>query len=318
MTLATQTSHIPAQLRRITSEAAAAAGRWKGYGDAFKNTADGASVDAMHNGLTISTVSCEIGECEGKKDGAPMLSVGKKYNPKEDGSVDFTFVADPVEGTSFLVHDQPGAMALAALATHGSLPDWAAEPFVPYTKKLAVAPDIAFLINDGHITVDGDPTHTMQTIAEALGIDPDKPVDLHVAVLDRERNRDIIEAAKKLGVTSLLLRGGDVLPVMQACTKKPNLVLLSSGGTPEALLAAIFAAIKGGAMHAKLHPQDNTQRDALRAKGKDKATVLSHLPGAELHFAGVGITGSDLLRGCERDPETGVWLAGSPLVISRT
>lgn len=307
-------SHIPEQLRQVTLEAASAAAPWAGWGNAYKNDADKAAVDAMDRVLTLGTVSCEVGNCEGLKDEAPMLPVGKSYNPRPDGGVDYTFVADPIEGTSLLANDKPGAMSVAALATYGSLPEWAGDPFVQYTQKLVVSPAIGHLVTDGHISVDGDPAHTMQTAAEALGI---KPSDLSVAVLERERNRAIIEAAQSLGVHLQMLPGGDVLPALRACIKNPDLMLYGSGGTPEALLTAIFVAIKGGAMHAKLHPQNADQHAAVRARGQHRAVVLSDLPGAELHFAAAGITDSDLLRGFRSDPETGVWQPGTYLLASR-
>ncbi len=304
-----------ATLRRAVQEAAVAAAAFKGWGKAFKNSADQAAVTAIDQVLQQGPVSIEVGGCEGEKDEAPMLTVGRKYHPKPNGSVDYILVLDPVEGTTRLSQGDEGAMSIAALVTHGRLRRWADNPLVPYTKRLVLGRKTGFLITDGHVSVDDDPGVIMETVAEALGIGVKA---LRVAVLDRPRNRAIIEAALAKKVKLNLLSSGDLLPALLACRSEEDLVSIGSGGTPEAQIGAIAAACMGGAMHARLDPQDRDQIDTVTRRGQKGAVVLSHMPGAEMHVAVAGITDSPgLLRGCEYDAETGVWLPGSTMVVSR-
>src|SRR5437899_2745096 len=77
----------------------------------------------------------------------------------------------------------------------------------------------------------------LRRIAEA---EAHHPRDLTVIILDRDRNREIIEQVRDVGARISLISGGDVAgaitAAMQQVTGKD--VLLGSGGSTEGVLAA--------------------------------------------------------------------------------
>lgn len=304
---------IQAQLQQATEAAAAATGPWIGKGD--KIAADQAAVDAMNRLLGANLVfSCVVVIGEGDKDEAPMLAHGDTLGT---GRRLFDLAVDPIDGTTFAATGRPGAIAVAALGERGSFPPWAG---IHYMKKLAVGPQAAHLLANGDVDIDTtSPAESMRRVAAALR----KPVGkLKVAVLDRQRNYGIIEAARSLGVEGLiLLEGGDVVPALQTCETDTEPVvdmLYSSGGAPEAVLTAAGVGAREGGMQAMWDPQTDEER-RMAAELEQLGTVfrLNDLIGTgQVFFSATGITTSALLRGCTQSP-SGEWQPGTSLTVSR-
>ena len=294
-------------LRLMTESAAVAAAPWIGSGD--KIAADRAAVNAMHVVLSTGRIACEVAIGEGVKDGAPILEHGRRYGPPLEEPL--SLAVDPIEGTTFVASGRPGGMAVAAFAESGAFPKWIG---VPYMRKLVVGPEAAYLFDSGDAHIDDDPARNIRRVAEAL----DKPLaELHIAVLDRERNSRIIHAAHSLGAKLLLLEGGDVQPAMRACLHSGVDMLYGSGGSPEGVLTAAFAAATGGNMQVAWDPQNDMQRSiAGNLNLLHRTFSLGELTGnGAVHFAATGITDSELLRGCTN--AAGVWQPGTSLVVSR-
>ena len=305
-------SLTPAEdLLRATEAAARAAAPWIGEGD--KLAADKAAVDAMHNSLVETGLSCRSVNCEGEKDGAKQLDGRAVYG--SEGAPRYDLAADPVEGTTFVALGQPGGMSIAALGERGRLLPWIG---APYMRKLVVGPRAAELLDTplelGGVDIRGKADVNMQRVAAALGKDIS---ELTVAMLDRDRNADIREAAERIGARVLLLEGGDVTPALQTCIGREVDMLYSSGGAPEGVITAAAIAALGGNMQAKVDPRTpaETQR-AVTARMFGKVLNLRSLIGdGEVHFSATGITDSPLLTGARY--AGGEWHPGSSILLSR-
>lgn len=315
-----------AKLQRITEAGAIAAAGRIGIGVERRNEIDQVAVDAMHGALIDETRAPEangyivvIGE--GEKDESAFFNYGAFYGPEGRhrlGKYVLDFAVDPVENTRSVAAGLPGGMTIAALGERGSFPRWIG---VPYMRKLIVGPGApAASMDEGNIGLDRDPRENMVEVARAVGV-PIKA--LRVAVLDRERNAAIIEAAQELGVQLTLLERGDVLPAMQVCLEEGTLdMVYGSGGAPEGVISAALAACTGGNMQGIWDPQTQDEVFVLEAMGQlNRIKRLQQLVGTgELHFAATAITDSDdserpLLRGCRQ--VEGVWLPGDSIITSR-
>ncbi len=72
------------------------------------------------------------------------------------------------------------------------------------------------------------------------------------------------------------------------------------GGTPEGIVAACALKCMGGAIQAKLWPQDGAEREKALAAGHDLDRVLSTdelVTGDNCFFVATGVTSGDLLKG---------------------
>lgn len=304
---------VAEKLHYVTEAAARAAAEHIGRGD--KITADRAAVDAMHDELTFQGLSCEVVIGEGEKDNAPELERGHVFGDRRPARYDLA--VDPVEGTSFVAAGLPGGMSIAALGEHGSFLPWVG---VHYMKKLVVGPGAASLLDmpleRGGVDIRGDQGANMRRVAHALG----KPVsELTVAMLDRARNRDIMDAAEQIGARILLLEGGDVTPALQACMGEDVDMLYSSGGAPEGVITAAAVAALGGNMQAKMDPQNRLEEIKLvRARLLGKVLRLKDLIGdGDVYFSATGITDSPLSVLSAAHQEDGVWYPGKSISVSR-
>ena len=72
------------------------------------------------------------------------------------------------------------------------------------------------------------------------------------------------------------------------------------GGTPEGVISASAIKCLGGAMHGKLWPRNDDERERLVAAGFDLDRVLTAddlVQGEDVFVAATGVTGGALLRG---------------------
>jgi fructose-1,6-bisphosphatase II len=306
------------RLAGVTSAASAAAAEWIGRGD--KDSADKSAVTAMDEALERSHIPCVVTIGEGEKDEAPMLAHGHIYG---EGKPLFDLTADPIEGTTRLSKGRPGSMSVLALAERGTFPEWDG---ISYMNKLFVSPEASELMDNGDIGLHKNPAHNIRLIAKALK----KPIsELNVAVLNREkRNRDILKAARWLGVHLMPLDSGDLFPAMQACEPARNRrvdVLYGSGGAPEGVLAAAYVAIAGGNGQLMWHPQtDQEVATAHELELNGKPLSLGEAVGkGPLYFAATGITDSPKHKPNERPMLKGAqnfegdWYPGTSIMVYR-
>ena len=282
--------NLALELLRVTEAAALAAAPLQGRGD--KVAADQRAVEAMRSAVGSVDMKGTIVIGEGEKDEAPMLFFGEQVGNGLEPEVDVA--VDPIDGTEFTANGLPGAMSVVALSERGSM----LTTHVHYMEKLVVGRRAR-----GVIDIDMPVEWNLRRIAKAEG---HHPRDLTVIILDRERNRPIIEQVRDVGARISLISGGDVAgaitAAMQQVTGKD--VLMGSGGSTEGVLAACAVKCLHGDMQARLYFRDDEERTRAQAEGHKPGVVLGLdelCSGANIFFAATGITSGDLLKGVRYD-----------------
>lgn len=278
--------NLAIELVRVTEAAALAAGRWVGRGD--KNAADQAAVDAMRYMLDTVGMDGVVVIGEGEKDEAPMLFNGESIGNGQPPQVDIA--VDPLEGTRLTSVGQPNAIAVIALAERGTM-------FFPgaavYMDKIACGSEIADAID-----ITAAPAENVRRAAEAKGVEPS---DISVVVLDRDRNRALVDELRDVGAKVNLITDGDVAPALAAARPDSSVdLMMGIGGSPEGVISAAAVKCLGGAMQGKLWPRTDAERDALVAAGFDLERVLTIgdlVAGDDVFVAATGVTDGALLRG---------------------
>jgi fructose-1,6-bisphosphatase II len=278
--------NLALELVRVTEAAALGAGRWVGRGN--KEAADQAAVDAMR--LMLSTVSMEgvvvIGE--GEKDEAPMLYNGEQVGNGQPPAVDVA--VDPLEGTRLTANGQPNAIAVVAVAERGTM-------FFPgaavYMEKIAGGADLVDAID-----ITATPEENVRRVAK---VRDKRPEDVTVVVLDRDRHQELIGSLREVGAKVMLITDGDVAPAMAAAREDSEVDLLYGiGGTPEGVISAGALKCLGGAMHGRLWPRTDEERQKLVETGYDVGRVLTIddlVSGEDVFVAATGVTTGALLKG---------------------
>jgi fructose-1,6-bisphosphatase II len=262
------------------------AGRWIGRGD--KIGADQAAVDAMRAVLDTVQMRGVVVIGEGEKDEAPMLYNGEEVGSGTGPEVDVA--VDPLEGTRLTALGQPNAISTVALAERGTM-------FFPgaavYMEKIACGPEAADAVD-----LDASPSDNVRAVAEAKGVSPRA---VSVVVLDRPRHEQLIGELREVGAKVLLIPDGDVAPAIAAAQPGTGVdLLMGVGGTPEGVLSAAALKCVGGALHGRLWPRPDDERQTLVDAGYDvgrKLTLDDLVAGNDVFFAATGVTTGALLKG---------------------
>lgn len=278
------------EFARVTEAAAINCASW--IGKLEKNQADGAAVEAMRRMFDTVDISGTIVIGEGEMDEAPMLYIGEKVGL---GGPEVDIAVDPLEGTNLTAKNQPGAIAVMAVAEKGGLlhaPDM-------YMDKIIVGPRAK-----GAIDIEKSIEENLTNVAQALGKDM---ADMTVCVLDRERHEHIKKAVKALGARLRLITDGDVAPALTVALDRGELdMMVGIGGAPEGVLAAAAIKCLGGDMQGKLVPENDEQIRRARAMGTDVDVVLglNDLVTAEdVMFIATGVTNGEILRGVKKEKD---------------
>jgi fructose-1,6-bisphosphatase II len=163
-----------------------------------------------------------------------------------------------------------------------------------YMDKIVVGPAAK-----GSVHLDAPVEENLSNLAKALGKEMD---DLTVVILDRERQEEIIQKARKCGARIRLISDGDVSPAA-ACALTGNGVdmMLGVGGAPEGVLAAVAIRCLGGEMQARLWPEndeDIKRAQALGIQDVNKLLTMEDLVrDDDVIFVATGITEGLLLPG---------------------
>ncbi|WP_018351602.1 class II fructose-bisphosphatase [Longispora albida] len=278
--------NLALDLVRVTEAAAMAAGRWVGRGD--KEGGDGAAVDAMR--LLINSVPMRgtvvIGE--GEKDNAPMLYNGEQVGDGSGAEVDVA--VDPIDGTTLMSKGMPNSIAVLAVTERGAMFDPSA---VFYMEKMAVGPDAADVID-----FSAPIKENLRRIAKAK---KGSVSDVTVCILDRPRHASLVQEVRDAGARIRFISDGDVAGAISAAREGSEVdVLLGIGGTPEGIIAAVALKCMGGALHGRLWPKDDDERQKAIDAGHDLDRVLTTddlVRGDNMFFCATGITTGDLLKG---------------------
>jgi fructose-1,6-bisphosphatase II len=273
-------------LVRVTEAAAMSAGRWVGRGD--KEGGDGAAVDAMRKLINSLPMRGTVVIGEGEKDNAPMLFNGEQVGDGTGPEVDVA--VDPIDGTTLMSKGMPNALAVLAVAERGTMFDPSA---VFYMEKLVVGPECADAID-----ITAGWTANLHSIAKAKRT---RVSDVTVCILDRPRHADLVREVRDAGARIHFISDGDIAGAIYAAREQSEVdVLMGIGGTPEGITAACALKCLGGAMQARLWPQDEAEKEKALAAGHDLDRVLTTddlVTGDNMFFCATGVTSGDLLKG---------------------
>jgi fructose-1,6-bisphosphatase II len=289
------------ELVRVTEAAALSAAPFMGRGDG--KAGDGAAVNAMRAVLSTVRMRGRVVIGEGEKDEAPMLYNGEEVGTGEAPELDLA--VDPVEGTRLLALGRPNAIAVIAAAPAGSM--WnPAGSF--YAEKLVVEEGARDAVD-----LRLSPTENLRRIAGALG----RPVErLTVFVLDKPRHEGLVRELRGAGARVTLHTDGDVMGALLAAYPDTGVdVLMGTGGTPEAVIAAAAVKALCGGMQVRRNPQSDHEKDRIveAGGGASLEALLDEVLGVDdlvrsgdAFFAATAITGSPFLQGVRYEQELGV------------
>jgi fructose-1,6-bisphosphatase II len=227
---------------------------------------------------------------EGEKDEAPALYNGERLGTGKGARVDIA--VDPVEGTNLLAFGRPNAIAVIGVAPAGSMYD----PGPSYYMRKLVVPSAARDVVDLEAPVKDNLTEA----AKALGKDVN---DLVVFVLDKPRHKKLIASIREAGARIQLHTDGDVAGALMAVDPTSEVdIMMGTGGTPEGVLAACAIKALGGQILARLDPQLDKEKKALKKSGHDLTQILdvdTLVASEDVFFAATGISGGTFLAGVQ-------------------
>lgn len=282
------------ELVRVTEAAALSCGRWMGKGD--KESADDAATQGMRDVFDTIPMKGTVVIGEGEMDEAPMLYIGEKlgngYGPRLDVAV------DPLEGTNIVANGEWNALAVLAVADHGNLlhaPDM-------YMDKIAAGPESV-----GKISLDFTVLENIQAVAKAKGKNID---DIVVAILNRERHKQLITDIRATGARIKLMQDGDVAAAINTAFEDTGVdLLLGSGGAPEGVLAAVGLKCLGGEFQGRLLPSNDEEIARCNKMGIEDVNKVFKMEdlvkGEDCIFAATGVTDGELLKGVRYKGEIG-------------
>lgn len=271
---------------RVTEAAAIGAAKWIGKGD--KHAADGAAVDAMRSRFNTIQFSAVVVIGEGSKDEAPMLYTGEKVG-KGNGPI-MDLAVDPLECTDSVAYGRYNALSVIVSGVKNSLlhaPD-------TYMEKIAVGKEGAKVID-----LDAPVETNIKKVAKALGKTTD---EITVVILDRERHKELIGKVRDAGARVRLITDGDVAGGFATCLPESGIdLLMGSGGSTEAVLAATPIKILGGQILCRLKPRNDKDLEEIHKHGiKDISRIYTAeelAKGRELTFTATGVIDGPLLQG---------------------
>jgi len=281
--------NLAMELVRATEAAAIRAAPWIGRGD--KNAADGAAVDAMRKFLGTVSFDGTIVIGEGEKDNAPMLFNGERVGNGRGPSADVA--VDPIDGTRLTAEGRPNALSVIAVADPGSMYDPSA---VFYMDKLVCGPEGVDVVD-----IRKPIGENIRALARVKKVSVS---DIRVAVLDRPRHAELIQAIRDAGAGTALLMDGDVAGGLLAAQEGSRVDLCAGvGGTPEGIVTACAVKALGGQIQGVLWPRDDEERQKAVDAGHDLERVLGAndlVDSDNTYFVATGVTDGELVSGVRR------------------
>ena len=174
------------------------------------------------------------------------------------------------------------------------------------------------MIAAGDVTTRVSREIPLERAAEALG----RPVErLTVFVLDKPRHEALVREIREAGARVTLHTDGDVMGALLAAYPGTGVdLLMGTGGTPEAVIAAAAVKALGGGMQVRRNPQSDHELERLAPAGPERDALLDEVLGVDdlvraddAFFAATAITGSPFLQGVRY--ERGLGVSTESLVI---
>jgi fructose-1,6-bisphosphatase II len=277
--------HRGLELLRATEAAALSVGRWLGRGD--KTGTRDAGQQVMEEALVGMPFDGRV--VIGPEGGGSNLVPGRRIGVGRD-RVDLAII--PVDGISLVSRGLSQALSIAAAAEPGGI---LSPPPVAYMHKIAVGPAAK-----GAVDIGDTPENNLRRIAFAMDV---QVQDLTVIMLDRPRHQALLERVRALGARVALISDGDVGAAMMAAWPGSGIdVMIGSGGTQEAIIAACAMRCLGGELHCRPWVRHEDEAVAVRAAGFDPEERISMeqlVPGRQVSIAVTGISGGGILRGVQ-------------------
>ena len=273
------------QLISATKKAAIAAYTATGHGD--KKKADGLATETMRIALRkIEGFELRAISCEGKRDNAPMFDTNEILS---EGPIKISLVFDPLENTNATAKNQDGAVVLVAASEAGGLMP---VPDEVYMKKIIVGHKVPK--NGLRVDVDKSIEENVRIISKGLG----KPIhELEIVVLERERNKPLIEELHRLGVHVTQVPDGDVIPAIKTCLVGASThAVMGIGASPEGVITAAAVRLLHGQMSARFWPREYSKDpEILQSMNIDPNrrtpyTEKTLAPGKNLAFCTTSVT----------------------------
>ncbi len=275
---------------RVTEAAAIACSSLIGRGD--RDAADAKAVHAMRAAFDRVPVSGTVVIGEGERDEAPMLFIGERVGPQDEGLPKVDIAVDPLEGTNLCAEGGPGALAVLAVAEEGHLlraPD-------TYMEKIACGP-----VGIGVVSLQKTPTQNVRALAEAKGV---RVSDITVVVLERERHKDLVNELRGVGARVMLISDGDVAPALATASPESAIDLVYGiGGAPEGVLAAAALYCMGGFFQGRLrfrNPHERERAITMGLENPDGYLAMGDLVRGDVIFCATGVTSGPMLKGVRR------------------
>ena len=252
--------------------------------------ADQAATEAMRSAFKEAPLDGKIVIGEGERDQAPMLYIGEKVG-KGEGFPEQDIAVDPLEGTGLCARGEEGS--LCVLAAGGK-------------NKLLHAPDVymdKLACQQKGLNIQNSVSENIQILSKKLN----KPISqLKVAVLKRDRHKNLIQELESLGVDLILFQDGDVLMSLLTCIKgfQDSIdLLLGSGGAPEGVLSSAGLKNLDGDFQGKLLWKDSSQKERALKMGlvqPDQVFTRDQLAKDDCIFCGTAVTSNPLLKGVQK------------------
>jgi fructose-1,6-bisphosphatase II len=227
--------------QRVCEFAAIEAARTIGHGS--KEASDYVAVRAMQCMFDEIETKARIVSSEGSLDNSYRFEYGETVGLYKDrpGEPDLDIALDPLEGTTLCAKGLPGAVTVIAVADRNTLLN--AEEM--YMWKMAVGPK-------AKNAIDMRRSVTENILKTAIALEK-KPSELTVAILGRERHKDLVAEIRSTGAMISMLPAGDLLPGIATCFPDSGIdMLLGAGGGPEGVITAAAIKCLGGNFQGKL------------------------------------------------------------------
>ncbi len=273
-----------------SEDAALASSKWIGRND--EKAADNAAVESMRASFNQINFKAQIVIGEGERDKAPMLHIGEIVGSDEVSQVQFDIAVDPLECTTKCAQNIGGAMSSMVVAEAGMLlpaPD-------VYMSKIASLYDV--------INLDISVEENLKALSQAKQCDVS---ELEVAILDRQRHKDMINRILQSGAKIKLISDGDIAGAIMTCFPEGSDMYIGIGGAPEGVIAAAAISMLGGYMESRLLFENHSQKEraaSMLQQDPDKkydVNTLTNFNGlldsGEILFISTGVTSGDFIKG---------------------
>ncbi len=277
--------NLALELVRVTEAAALASARWVGKGNAPE--ADRCARDAV--AAVMGSVNM-IGRVVIGDVNVSALNVGRLSATGDVPDVDIAL--DALQSPESVACGGPNAICVVAVSGRGGF----FLPPVPYMKKVVVGPEAA-----GCVDVVAGTLDNLVNIADAMRCYVE---DLTVCVLDRERNKALVNEVREAGARIHLIKNGDLAAAVAVAIPGSGVdVLMGVGGSTEGVLAAAALKCVGGDMQAQVYLRDDDDAAALERASFGHATRVLRLDdlvaGDDAMFAATGVTDSGVVKGVD-------------------